>query len=59
MTTRVTFKSKSGADTEGALAEPAGTGKAPALVLLQEYWGVNDHIKSLVDRFAADSGMGL
>jgi carboxymethylenebutenolidase len=54
MTERVTFKSKAGDEGSGALALPPGTGKAPALVLLQEYWGLNDHIKSLAERFAAE-----
>src|SRR5262249_10910095 len=37
----------------GAIALPAGEGKAPGLVLLQEWWGLNDHIKSFADPFAA------
>jgi carboxymethylenebutenolidase len=28
--------------------------KHPGLILLEEIWGVNDHIKSVVDRFAAE-----
>src|SRR4029077_15096840 len=31
-----------------------GSGKSPALVVVQEWWGVNDHVRSLVDRFAAE-----
>lgn len=54
MTTTVSFKAKSGSDVSGAFAEPAGTDKAPCLVVLQEYWGLNDHIKSMVDRFAKE-----
>jgi carboxymethylenebutenolidase len=54
MTTNVSFKSKSGSDTSGVLAEPSGTGKVGALVLIQEYWGVNDHVRSLVERFAKE-----
>jgi carboxymethylenebutenolidase len=38
----------------GELAEPAGSGKASAVVLLQEWWGVNDHIRSLCDRLAKE-----
>lgn len=49
MTKRVSFSG-----VEGELAEPAGDGKAPAIVLIQEWWGVNDHIRGLVDRFAKD-----
>lgn len=52
MTTRISFSSKSGTKVEGELAEPKGTGKAPAIVLVQEYWGVNDHVRSLVQRMA-------
>ena len=28
--------------------------KHPGLILIEEIWGVNDHIKSVVDRFAAE-----
>jgi carboxymethylenebutenolidase len=54
MTTHVTFKSKSGKDASGALAEPSGSGKAPSIVLIQEFWGLNDHVKSMVERFAKE-----
>lgn len=54
MTTRVSLKSKSGPDVSGELAEPSGTGKVPAIVLIQEWWGVNDHIRSLADRMAKE-----
>ena len=53
MTTRIDFESTKGERIHGELGEPAGTGKAPALIVVQEWWGVNDHIRSLVDRFAA------
>lgn len=50
MSKRVSF-----ANIEGELAEPAGAGKAAgSLILIQEFWGVNDHIRGLVDRFAKD-----
>ncbi|HEY8076846.1 MAG TPA: dienelactone hydrolase family protein [Labilithrix sp.] len=56
MTTQVTFKSKSGQTAKGELAEPAANsgGKHGAIVLVQEWWGVDDHIKSLVDRMAKE-----
>jgi carboxymethylenebutenolidase len=54
MTTRVTFRSKSGSETAGELAAPTGTDRVPCLVLIQEYWGVNDHIRSLVERMAKE-----
>ena len=52
MTTKVTFKGKHGNELSGAVAEPSGTGKAPSLVLVQEYWGINDHIRSIAERLA-------
>ena len=52
MATRVTFQAKSGGEASGEIALPAGEAKAPGLVVLQEWWGVNDHIRSLLGRFA-------
>ena len=53
MTTTVRFGAKGGSDIAGEIAEPSGTEKAPALVLIQEYWGINGHVKSLADRLAS------
>ena len=52
MATRVEFKAGSGAAASGEIALPDGADKAPGLVLVQEWWGVNDHIRDVVDRFA-------
>lgn len=54
-TTRITFEAKSGAPASGELTEPAGAGKAPGVLLIQEWWGLNDHIRSLAKRLA-DAG---
>lgn len=54
MTTTVTFTTKSGGTASGLLVEPSGTNKAPALVLIQEWWGINDHMRSLADRLARE-----
>jgi carboxymethylenebutenolidase len=54
MTQRVEFRSKSGEIEHGEIAEPSGAGKSPALLVIQEWWGVNDHIRSLVNRFAKE-----
>jgi carboxymethylenebutenolidase len=53
MSSAITFTAQDGSQVTGEIGLPAGTDKAPALVLVQEWWGVNDHIRSLVDRFAA------
>ncbi|MBM4261822.1 MAG: dienelactone hydrolase family protein [Deltaproteobacteria bacterium] len=49
----VTFKRPDGSDTNGYLTTPAGNPNAPAVVVIQEWWGLNDQIKSVGDRFAA------
>ncbi|HTQ68745.1 MAG TPA: dienelactone hydrolase family protein [Solirubrobacteraceae bacterium] len=38
--------------TPGYLASPAG-GQGPATIVLQEWWGLDSHIRSVCDRFAA------
>lgn len=54
MTTKVTFENKSGAVVNGVLAEPSGSAKAPSVVLIQEWWGINAHIESLAERLAKE-----
>ena len=39
----------------GYLARPEGDEPAPAVVVLQEWWGLNEHIKEVTRRFA-DAG---
>ena len=41
-----------GHTTDGYLATPAG-GKGPGVLVIQEWWGLVPHIKSVCDRFAA------
>ena len=47
----ITFAAN-GRSAQGYLALPPG-GTGPGLVVLQEWWGLVDHIKALCDRFAA------
>lgn len=42
----------------GYLAEPA-SGSGPATIVLQEWWGVDEHIRSICDRFAAEGLFAL
>jgi len=46
----IDFKRPDGGTCRGYLAE-AGAGK-PAIVVIQEWWGLNDQIKGVADRFA-------
>lgn len=48
----ITFKRPDGADSKGYLTEPAENHKAPGVVVIQEWWGLNDQIKGVADRFA-------
>ena len=59
MTERVTFTSRDGDPVEGAYAAPEGAGKHAAVVVLQEYWGVNDHICTMVERFAGEGYLAI
>ena len=54
MTQRVSFSSPGQADVQGELALPPPGLRAPALVLVQEWWGVNDHIRSIAERLARE-----
>ncbi len=48
----VSFKRPDGKSVNGYLAEPATGSKAPAMVVIQEWWGLNDQIKGVADRLA-------
>jgi carboxymethylenebutenolidase len=51
MGSMIDFKRPDGSACKGYLAE-AGKGK-PGIVVIQEWWGLNDQIKGVADRFAA------
>jgi carboxymethylenebutenolidase len=48
----IEFKRPDGKSVNGYLAEPAGAAKAPGLVVIQEWWGLNDQIKGVADKLA-------
>ncbi len=52
MGTTITFKRPDGQSVQGYLAEPAQVAGAPAVVVIQEWWGVNDQIRGVADRLA-------
>jgi len=51
MGSMIDFKRPDGSTCKGYLAE-AGKDK-PGIVVIQEWWGLNDQIKGVADRFAA------
>jgi carboxymethylenebutenolidase len=52
MTKMVTFNRPDGKSVEGYLAEPAAGGNAPAMVVIQEWWGLDAEIKGVADKLA-------
>jgi len=47
-----------GSTARGYLAEAAG-GRGPGVIVIQEWWGLVDHIKQVADRFAAEGFTAL
>jgi len=47
----ISYKRPDGQSVNGYLAEPGGT--APGIVVIQEWWGLNDQIKGVADKLAA------
>jgi carboxymethylenebutenolidase len=47
-----------GGTTQGYLATPA-SGRGPGVMVIQEWWGLVPHIKSVCDRFAAEGFSAL
>jgi carboxymethylenebutenolidase len=52
MGTRIAFRRPDGKEASGYLAKAAAA-NAPGLVVIQEWWGVQEQIKGICDRFAA------
>src|SRR5271166_4406435 len=48
----------SAGSSPGYLAVPAA-GHGPATIVMQEWWGVDEHIRSVCDRFAAEGFFAL
>jgi carboxymethylenebutenolidase len=45
--------------TPGYLVQPEGAGTYPGVVVIQEWWGLNPHIKEVAERFAAEGFVAL
>ena len=46
------YQRPDGQTVQGYLAEPAHSNGAPAIVVIQEWWGLNDQIRGVADRLA-------
>lgn len=52
-TEMVEFRSN-GSTTPGFLARPEGDGPFPGVIVIQEWWGLNENIKDIAQRFARE-----
>jgi len=53
MGSTINYKRPDGQSVAGYLAEPANAAAAPGVVVIQEWWGLNDQIKGVADKLAA------
>src|ERR1700753_2660106 len=53
MSKMINYQRPDGQGVDGYLAEPAPNRNAPGIVVIQEWWGLNDQIKGGADKLAA------
>jgi carboxymethylenebutenolidase len=53
------YQRPDGKTVPGYLAEPKAGASAPGMVVIQEWWGLNDQIKGVADKLAADGYRAL
>ena len=59
MLDRIGFQARDGHEVSGELALPAGDARRPGLVVVHEWWGINDDIRRLARRFADEGFVTL
>lgn len=59
MGTTISFNRPDGKSVSGYLAEPKHAPGAPAVVVIQEWWGINDQIRHVADRLASAGYLAL
>jgi carboxymethylenebutenolidase len=52
MSSTISFKRPDGKSVNGYLAEPKAGKAAPGMVVIQEWWGLNDQIRGVADKLA-------
>lgn len=55
----VTFPTPAGTEASGYLALPSGSERRGALMVIHEWWGLNDETRAMTDRFAAEGFLAL
>ena len=56
---QITFKRPDGKDCSGFYVEPKAGNRAPGVVIIQEWWGLNDQIKGVAQRYASQGYRAL
>jgi len=51
--------STAGGDTTAYVARPNGDDAARAVILIHEWWGLNDHVKDIANRYAAEGFIAI
>jgi carboxymethylenebutenolidase len=56
----VTYATVDGQDIQGYLARPEGAeGALPGIIVIQEWWGLNDNIRAMADKLAGEGYTAL
>ena len=55
----IEYRLTGGQATPGYLARPAAPGKYPGVIVIQEWWGLEEHIKDVARRFAGEGFVAL
>ena len=55
----ISFNRPDGKSVQGYLAEPAQAAGAPAVVVIQEWWGLNDQIRGVAERLVGAGFLAL
>ncbi|MFN8455413.1 MAG: dienelactone hydrolase family protein [Anaerolineae bacterium] len=59
LTEMAQYQDAAGQKLSGYLARPQDESSKPAVVVIQEWWGLNDHIKDVANRFAKEGFVAL
>jgi carboxymethylenebutenolidase len=59
MQTEMVSFAGNGENVDGYLARPDGDGPFPGVIVVQEWWGLNDNIKDIARRFAGEGFAAL
>lgn len=59
ITQMVTYPDTDGETLSGYLARPSSGEPAPVVIVIQEWWGLNEHIKDVTRRFAREGFVAL